>query len=138
MAGRVNTYKYLSLLLYPGPSTLTTCVLKLRSSSTVFFTNSLLLRVTFRCTSNLEYARQVWSPYKLEKLIVCALNLGTLTSFSLPDLQQRRLHLDLCTMFRITNGLFSFPNYVFVHQTSSIITHSTSQTLICPFTHTIM
>ena len=73
---------------------------------------------------------------KLEKLILYqkfALRLCTksrdtsyqelLQLFSLPDLQQRRLYLDLCTMFRIINGLFYFPNDVFVHQTSSIITH---------------
>ena len=54
--------------------------------------------------------------------------------FSLPDLQQRRLYLDLCTML---NGLFYFPNDVFVHQTSSVTTRSsTSQTFICPFART--
>ena len=51
--------------------------------------------------------------------------------FSLPDLQQHKLHLDLCTMFRIINGLFYFPNDVFVNQTFSIVTHSsTYQTLM--------
>ena len=103
---------------------------------------------------NLEYASQVWNPYKvgevnsLEHVQKFALRMCTkswdssyqelLQLFSLyiciPDLQQCRLHLDLCTMFRKINGLYYFRNDVFVHQTSSIITHSsTSKTLICPF-----
>ena len=35
---------------------------------------------------------------------------------SLTDLQQRRLYLDLSTMFRVVHGPFHFPNNVFVHQ----------------------
>ena len=102
---------------------------------------------------NLEYASQVWNPYKVGEvnssehvqkfaLRMCAKSWDSsyqelLQLFSLPDLQQCGLYLDLCIMFRIINGLFYFPNDVFVHQTSSIITRSsTSQTLICPFART--
>jgi len=57
--------------------------------------------------------------------------------FSQPDLQQRRLYLDLCTMFRVINGLFHFPDDIFVPQTSNIYTRSSnSQTYTCPFAHT--
>ena len=78
----------------------------------------------------------------MQILSMCAKSWDTsyqelLQLFSQPDLQQRRLYLDLCTMFRIIKGLFYFPNDVFVHQTPSIITRSsTSQTLICPFART--
>ena len=37
--------------------------------------------------------------------------------FSQPDLQRRRLYLDLC---RVINGLFHFPDDIFVPQTSNI------------------
>ena len=75
---------------------------------------------------NLEYASQVWSPYKVGEvnslehvqkfaLRMCAKSWDTsyqelLQLLSLPDLQQRRLYLDLCTMFGIINGLFYFPD----------------------------
>ena len=92
-----------------------------------------------------------WSPYKVQEvnslehvqkfaLRMCAKSWDTsyqelLQLFSLPDLQQRRLYLygSVHNVWR----LFYFPNDVFVHQTSSIITRSsTSQTLICPFART--
>ena len=72
---------------------------------------------------NLEYASQVWNPYKVGEvnslehvqkfaLRMCAKSWDTsyeelLQLFSLPDLQQRRLDLDLCT-FRIVNALILF------------------------------
>ena len=57
--------------------------------------------------------------------------------FSQPDLQQRRLYPDLCTMFRVINGLFHLPDDILVPQTSNIYTRSSnSQTYTCPFAHT--
>ena len=74
---------------------------------------------------------EVNSIERIQKLhYVCALKAGRvayhakswesgyhelLKLFSLPDLQQRRLYLDLSTMLRIVHALFSFPNDVFVH-----------------------
>ena len=40
--------------------------------------------------------------------------------FSLPSLQQCRIFLDLCTMFKIVNGLFYFPPGNFVEQTPRV------------------
>ena len=53
---------------------------------------------------------------------------------SLPALQQCRLYLDLCTMFKIVQGLFHFPTGIFAEQTSSHkVTVSPS---LCPYAHT--
>ena len=83
---------------------------------------------------NVEYASQVWSPYKIGEVnsiesvqkfalytYMCAKHWNAgyeqlLELFSLPDLQQRRLYLDLCSMFRIVHGMFYFPSAVFVRQ----------------------
>ena len=71
---------------------------------------------------HLEYASQVWNTYKtgeinsLEGVQKFALRMCTkqwnssyndlLQLCSLPTLQQRRLYLDLCTMFKIVQGLY--------------------------------
>ena len=147
---KVNTYKYLGLLLSSDLSwtqhinNICTKAKKLLGliyrRFYQFSTPASLFQMYISLVRpNLEYASQVWSPYKvgevnsLEHVQKFALRMCTkswdtsyqelLQLFSLPDLQQRRLYLDLCTMFRIINGLFYFPNDVFVHQTSSIITH---------------
>ena len=85
---------------------------------------------------HLEYASQIWNPYKHgevnvhEKIQKFALRMcakqwdssydDLLQLFSLPSLQQRRLFLDLCTMFKIVNGLFYFPPGNLVEQTPRV------------------
>ena len=85
---------------------------------------------------HLEYASQVWNTYKtgeinsLESVQKFALRMCTkqwnssyndlLQLCSLPTLQQCRLYLDLCTMFKIVQGLFHFPTSIFVEQTPRI------------------
>ena len=85
---------------------------------------------------HLEYASQVWNTYKtgeinsLEGVQKFALRMCTkqwnssyndlLQLCSLPTLQQRRLYLDLCTMFKIVQGLFHFPTGIFVEQTPRV------------------
>ena len=96
------------------------------ASFTVASTNSLAqslfqMYISLVCP-NLEYASQVWSPYKVGEttcikgvqrfaLHMCPKNWDAsyqelLQLFSLPNLQQRRVYLDLCSMFRIVHGLF--------------------------------
>lgn len=118
--------------------------------------NSLLLRVFFKlCISlvrpNVEYANQVWSPYKLTPPIVSR-NLHYICvqkiqgnaeyeqlqeSFSLSDLQQHRLYLDLCSMFRIVHGMFHFPSAVFVRLDTCRFTRSSYHpSFVCPYART--
>ena len=99
-----------------------------------------------------EYASQIWNPYKhgevnaLEKIQKFALRMcakqwdssydDLLQLFSLPSLQQRRLFLDLCTMFKIVNGLFYFPPGNFVEQTPRVTRSQSYQLFLCPYAHT--
>ena len=101
---------------------------------------------------NLEYASQVWNPYKvgevnsLEHVQKFALRMCTkswdtsyqelLQLFSLPDLHAAtQAFCAHCFM----EWLFYFSNDVFVHQTSSIITRSsTSQTLVLLHIHVVI
>ena len=102
---------------------------------------------------NVEYASQVWSPYKIGEvnsiesvqkfaLRMCAKNWNTgyeqlLELFSLPDLQQHRLYLDLCSMFRIVHGMFYFPSVVFVRQDTHRFTRlSHHPSFVCPYART--
>ena len=111
----------------------------------------------FHCISlvcpNLEYASQVWSPYKVGE-ITCiegvqrfALHMCTkhwdasyqelLQLFSLPNLQQRRIYLDLCSMFRIVHGLFYFPGGVFCYHNAQRVTRSLNPySFVYPFVRT--
>ena len=102
---------------------------------------------------HLEYASQVWNAYKtgeidsLEGVQKHALKMCTKqwnSSYndlqqlcSLPTLQQRRLYLDLCTMFKIVQGLFHFTTGIFVEQTPRV-TRLQSHHLfdVCPHAHT--
>lgn len=74
---------------------------------------------------HLEYASQVWSPHlskdinMIEDVQKFALRMcgklwdeqyeDLLHLFNLPTMAERRLYLDLCTMFKIVHGFFSFP-----------------------------
>ena len=57
--------------------------------------------------------------------------------FSLSDLQQRRLYLDLCSMYRIVHGMFYFPSAVFVRQDTHRFTRSSYHpSFVCPYART--
>ena len=57
--------------------------------------------------------------------------------FSLPNLQQRRVYLDLCSIFRIVHGLFYFPENVFCHLDAQRVTRSLNpHSFVCPYAHT--
>ena len=97
---------------------------------------------------NLEYASQVWSPYKVWEvnsiegaqkfaLRMYAKNWDAnyeelLQLFSVPNMQQRRAYLDLCSMFRIIHGLFHFPDNIYCHNDVQRVPHSSNPHFICP------
>ena len=101
---------------------------------------------------HLEYASQVWNPYKhgeissLEDVQIFALRMcakhwdssydDLLQLFSLPSLQQCRLYLDLSTMFKIIHGLFYFPSGVFVERAPRVTRSQSQQYFVCPYAHT--
>ena len=80
---------------------------------------------------HLEYASPVWSPYKsgevqsIENVQKFALKIcrkawdqnyeSLLELFQVPSLEERRLYLDLCTMFKIVHNLCYFPSNI-IHQ----------------------
>ena len=79
------------------------------------------------CYSIVGYRSITWDASYLELLEL----------FSVPNLQQRKLYLDLCSMFIIVHGLFYFPNNVFPHCNSHRVTRSSNpQTFICLFART--
>jgi hypothetical protein len=100
---------------------------------------------------HLDYAAQVWDPHlqrdinsieKVQKfaLRVCSKQWDTgycelLDTFNLPSLQNRRLYLKLCHLFKIVHGLCYFPSEIVVPATT--LTHS-SRSLILqqPFSRT--
>ena len=55
---------------------------------------------------------------------------------SLPTLQQCRLYLDLCTMFKKVQGLFHFPTGIFVEQTPRVTRSQSHHLFVCPHAHT--
>ena len=102
---------------------------------------------------NLEYASQVWSTYKVGEinciegaqrfaLRMCAKNWDGSYSccmqlFSLPNLQQRRVYLDLCSMFRIVHSLLYFLGGVFCYHNAQRVTRSLNpHSFVCPFART--
>ena len=101
---------------------------------------------------HLEYASQVWNTYKtgdinsLENVQKFALRMcakqwdssynDLLQLFSLPSLQQRRLYLDLFTMFKIVHGFFYFPSGVFVEQAPRLTRSQSRKLFVCPYAHT--
>ena len=113
---------------------------------------SLLQMYVALARPHLEYASPVWSTSKvgeinsLEKvqkfaLRMCAKQWETsydelLQLFSLPSLQDRRLYLDLCTMFKIVHGLFHFPPGIFVEQPPRVTRSQSYQLYVPPYTHT--
>jgi hypothetical protein len=138
---RVSTYKYLGLLLSNDLSwshhikhlcSKARKILGLIYRRFYQFSSSeslFQMYISLVCP-NVEYASQVWNPYKIGEvnsiesvqkfaLRMCSKNWNAgyeelLELFSLPDLHQRRLYLDLCSMFRIVHGMFYFPSAVFV------------------------
>ena len=97
---------------------------------------------------HLEYASDVWDPHlqrdiqlikNVQKfgLRICSKQWDLrydklLSNFSLPNLQARRLHHKLCTMFRIVHNLISFPSSIFVPRPS----RCWSNVFFQPFAHT--
>ena len=93
---------------------------------------------------HLEYASPVWNPYlqknitTLENVQKFALKMCSkrwdqaysqlLQLFDITKLSERRLYLDLCTMFKIVHGLFHFPSGIF--DTYSGRTPSTNRSLL--------
>ena len=83
---------------------------------------------------HLEYAAQVWNPSltkditKLENVQKFALKMCTkswdsgyqdlLDLTQMPTLENRRLYLSLCTLYKIIHGHFYFPDNVFISQPS--------------------
>ena len=55
---------------------------------------------------------------------------------SLPTLQQHRLYLDLCTVFKIVQDLFHFPTGIFVEQTLRVTKLQSHHLFVCPHAHT--
>ena len=113
---------------------------------------SLLQMYVALARPHLEYASPVWSTSKggeinsldnIQKfaLRMCAKQWETsydelLQLFSLPSLQDRRLYLDLCTMFKIVHGLFHFPPGIFVEQPPRVTRSQSYQLYVPPYTHT--
>ena len=100
---------------------------------------------------HLEYASSVWSPHLqkdialLEKTQHFAVKLCTkqwdsnyyelLDKLQLPTLTHRRLHNDLCLLYKIIHGLMYFPPNVITPSTR--VTHTTHPLLLFqPFAHT--
>ena len=161
---RVPTYKYLGLLVSDNLSwsqhiqNLCTKARKLlgliyRRFYQFSSTESLFQMYISLVRPNLEYASQVWSPYKVGEITciegvqrfalrMCAKKWDAsyqelLQLFSLPNLQQRRIYLDLCSMFRIVHGLFYFPRGVFCYHNAQKVTHSLNpHSFVCPLAHT--
>ena len=160
----VSTYKYLGLLLsndlswsqhikYLCSKARKILGLIYRRFYQFSSSESLLQMYLSLVRPNVEYASQVWSPYKIREvnsiesvqkfaLRMCAKNWNAgyeqlLELFSLPDLQQRRLYLDLCSMFRIVHGMFYFPSAVFVRQDTHRFTRSSHHpSFVCPYART--
>ena len=157
----VNSYKYLGILLSSDLSWsqhIQSICGKARKLT------GLIYRRFYQCSSpesllqmyislvrpHLEYASQVWNTYKtgeinsLEGVQKFALRMCTkqwnssyndlLQLCSLPTLQQRRLYLDLCTMFKIVQGLFHFPTGIFVEQTPRVTRSQSHHLFVCPHT----
>ena len=92
------------------------------NSDALFHLYQLLVR------PHLEYASSVWSPYRtgeikaLEDVQKFALRIcrktwdqsyqSLLELFQIPTLEDRRIYLDLCTMFKVVHNLCYFPSDV--------------------------
>ena len=99
---------------------------------------------------HLEYASSIWDPHlvkdieKLENVQKFAIKMcskqwdlgyqNLLELSQLPSLQNRRLYLKLCTLYKIIHGYFYFPPNIFVPQVSKY--NSTLPLLHQPFAHT--
>ena len=101
---------------------------------------------------HLEYASPVWNPYlqknmnSLENVQKFALKMCSkrwdlgyaqlLELFDVPELSERRLYLDLCTLFKIVHNHFYFPPNIFHEHTGR--THRAVRPLLlhCPFSRT--
>ena len=111
---------------------------------------SLLKLYSVRVRPHLEYATPIWDPHfikdsnKLESVQRFALKMclkqwdlgyqDLLDLSQFPTLENRRLYLKLCTLYKIIHGYFHFPTNVFVPQVSR---HSHSLPLIHqPHAHT--
>jgi len=115
--------------------------------------NTLLQIYTALVRPHLEYASPVWSPHlskdinsieDVQKfaLRICAKSWedryeDLLHLFNLPSMSERRLHLDLCTMFKIVHGFFYFPSGIVSELQSCRITRNTGRPHLLhrPFAH---
>ena len=97
---------------------------------------------------HLDYAAQVWDPHlqkdikSLESVQKCALKIcldqgydGLLELFSLPSMENHRLYLKLCHLFKIVRCLCFFPTGIVSPTTD--LTHSTRSFILRqPFSQT--
>ena len=102
---------------------------------------------------HLEYACEIWNPHlkrdinKVEQLQKFGLRMCTrrwssdyldlLLLFSIPTLGDRRLYLNLCTMYKIVHNLVDFPQDVFVPKSlTRLRSSSLTSTFVQPFART--
>ena len=151
---QVETFKYLGVLLSPNLSWsahIDSICTKARKLTGLLYRrfygnmdhHSLLELYSVLIRPHLEYAAPIWDPHlikdttKLENVQKFALKMclkkwdvgyqELLDLSQLPTLENRRLYLKLCTLYKIIHGYFYFPPNVFIPQVSR---HSSSLPLV--------
>ena len=159
---QVDTFKYLGVLLSsdltwtPHIESICSKARKLVGLLYRQFSNNanrdVLLRLyTSIVRPHLEYAAEVWDPHLhknielIENVQKQALKMCTkqwdlgyqalLEQTHLQDMGNRRMHLKLCTLFKIVHGLLYFPNDLVVNHHSRYSPH-TLPLLHCPYART--
>ena len=151
---QVETFKYLGVLLSSNLSWsahIDSICTKARKLTGLLYRrfygnmdhHSLLELYSVLIRPHLEYAAPIWDPHlikdttKLENVQKFALKMclkkwdvgyqELLDLSQLPTLENRRLYLKLCTLYKIIHGYFYFPPNVFIPQVSR---HSSSLPLV--------
>ena len=159
---QVDTFKYLGVLLSsdltwtPHIESICSKARKLVGLLYRQFSNNanrdVLLRLyTSIVRPHLEYAAEVWDPHLhknielIENVQKQALKMCTkqwdlgyqalLEQTHLQNMGNRRMHLKLCTLFKIVHGLLYFPNDLVVNHHSRYSPH-TLPLLHCPYART--